>query len=117
MERKLTNRDIAEAYFMRLNGEPLSKIAETFGVSTQRMQQILPRVKTRKKLSEKFVYPNICHYMLENEFSIKKFSDLCGVCNASMSQILCGSNVSKKTIDKILEVTGMTYEMAFYREK
>lgn len=46
--------------------------------------------------------------------SIREFANKCNVAPSTMSRFLNGkTDIQKKNIDKILKVTGMTYEECF----
>lgn len=46
--------------------------------------------------------------------SIREFADKCGISPSTMSRFLNGNtDIRKKNIDKILKVTGLTYEECF----
>lgn len=114
----MTKEQKLEACSMRFDGVSLQEIADHFGVSKGRIHQITPRISTRSVRSyynETFIYPNISRWMRENRISANNFSKMIGVSQMTVSNNLRGKTPpSKKTIDKILEVTGMTYEEAFY---
>jgi plasmid maintenance system antidote protein VapI len=116
----MTKKDKADAYFLRLNGCSVEEIAQRFGVSKQRISQILPRFdrsfqKTRN--SDRCIYPVIKKYLLDNRLTYRRFAIICGLHPNSLYRNLVGDcDFSKRTIDKILAVTGMTYEQAFSTE-
>ena len=120
MKRKMTNRDRAEAYFMRLEGSSFQEIANRFGVSRQCIQQCLNGLceRTPRRNLDTIIYPAIKNYMKENRLSFNGFSHSCGISLGSIVGGLCGKNeISKRVIDAILDVTGMTYEEAFKKEE
>ena len=107
-----------EAYRMRLEGATLQSIADKFGVSLERVRQIIPPIegKTWSKDStwSRCVYPGIGQWLYENRCTYAKLAELVGVPQGTMSRWMNGVHKpSKPTIDKILKVTGMTYEQAF----
>lgn len=109
----MTNEQKAQAYLMLLNGATLKEAAETFGVSRQRMQQLFPKVFPRGPRI-KCIYPNIKRWIYENCGTQQKFAEMIGVCQKTAYDYLTGRrSPHKEIIDKILEVTGMTYEEAF----
>lgn len=115
-KQKLSTSDKIEAFSMRLNGSSLQEIADKFGVSRQCIFQIVP-TGTSYRLSNNYescIYPNIRRFLIENRYSYHRFADLCAVSLTCMHNALIGRvSPHKSTIDKILEVTGMTYEEAF----
>lgn len=117
MERKMTNKDRADAYLMRLEGASFREIAKKYGVSFQYLQNILPAVNPRKKSAYHCIYPAIANYLRENNLSCAGFAKSAGVGAVTITETLKGAHSpSKKTIDAILRITGLTYEEAF-REK
>lgn len=115
----MTKEQKIEAYSMRLDGATLREIADKFGVSFQYIQHLFPGArKDNKRRSSSIVYPNIIDFINENDISLLEFPEKCGVSyNGMMSFLLGKNNGSKKTIDKILEATGMKYEEAFAKER
>lgn len=111
----MTNEQRAEAYLMLLNGATIREASEKYGVSYQRIQQMFPGVSRRGR-KYKCVYPNIGIWINLNCATLQKFAELVGVSCESVHNYLSGRRLpNKKLIDKILEVTGMTYEEAFKR--
>lgn len=119
MERKMTNRDKAEAYFMRLEGKSFQEIANQFGVSRQNIHRILNGVceRTPRRSLDTVVFPEIRNYMSENRLSFNSFSNLLGISVGAVINGLCGKNdITKNFIDRVLDTTGMTYEQAFKKD-
>lgn len=119
MISKMTNKERAEAYFMRLEGKTFQEIADRFGVSKQNIQRLLNGVCERspRRDLDTIVYPAIKNYMKENKLSFNSISHLCGINIGPIINGLCGKNdISKRTIDAILDVTEMTYEEAFKKD-
>lgn len=118
----MTNEQKVEAYRMRLEGATLQTIGDTFGVSKEYIRQIIPAIEERswstRSALNRCVYPNISQWLVENRCTYAKFSELIGAPDASVSRWMNGIHkLSKPTIDRILKVTGMTYEQAFWQEK
>ena len=62
----------------------------------------------------KIVYPALEKYMEDKNLSYEEFGYQAGVARNTLHRVLTGDvNPSKKTIDGVLKVTGMTYEEAF----
>ena len=63
-------------------------------------------------------YPVIEIYMIKHSLSLREFARRCGVPSSTMCRLLKGdTEPSKITIDKILAVTGLSYEECFMEEK
>lgn len=108
--------DKVRAYEMRLRGSTVQEIADEFGVTKQYIAQFLPKgSRTRKpKIYESCVFPAIRNYLFKNRYTYSGFAKKCCVSDSIMRNALDGNVVmSKTTIDRILEATGMTYEEAF----
>lgn len=59
-------------------------------------------------------YPVIEIYMIKHSLSLREFARRCGVPSSTMCRLLNGqTEPSKSTIDKILAVTGLSYEVCF----
>lgn len=116
----MTKEQKIEAYAMRLNGVSLQEIADKFGVSKQYIQQTLPTEQLRSRrrhFIRKPIYPNLETWLFKRGISNKDFAAMIEVSISTTGRIVSGSqNMSKSTIDKILAVTGMTYEEAFAKE-
>lgn len=59
-------------------------------------------------------YWRIKKHIRDNGMSIREFSNKCGIAPSTMSRFLNGkTDIQKRNIDKILKVTGLTYEECF----
>lgn len=119
MERKLSNKDKAEAYYMRLEGCTLQEIADTFGVTRQAIIGFIPNVSNKYENSAKScIYPNISRWMIKNKHTYSSFAKIACVSDLALRNALHGkSEPTKITIDAILRITGLTYEDAFSTEE
>lgn len=62
-------------------------------------------------------YPRIEKYIGIEGMSLREFSKKCGIAASTMSRFLNGkTDIQKRNIDKILKVTGLTYEECFSEE-
>lgn len=110
----MTNEQKAEAYLMLLEGSTYEEVAQKMGVSKQRIHQLIPNVGSTVRQSTFWIYPNIGRWMRCNRCTLKIMSNLLGCNAASLGRYMRGeTQPDKLVIDKILEVTGMTYEEAF----
>ena len=109
---------------MRMNGATYLQIAEAFGITKQRVQQIVGKRRGnnfRPFTEERCVYPILREWLNDNKISL---AELCRMCrgNASSSNlselrvVLRGESkwVTKPTIDKLINATWLTYEKLFY---
>ena len=59
-------------------------------------------------------YPVIEIYMIKHSLSLREFARRCDIPSSTMCRMLKGdTEPSKSTIDKILAVTGLSYEECF----
>ena len=109
-----------------------SDIAKKVGVSRQFVSQIFwkhninrvnrERVGGTTLSSENCVYPALRDWWNENNMSYKKFLDLMQMSYHenninSMKYLFMGNrNIRKSIIDKLITVTGFTYEKLFSRD-
>lgn len=114
------NKMIKELYDL---GYSQSQIANKFGLSRQRVHQILGKrdQKYFRYFDEKrCVYPLLRHWLNENQISTAELTRrLFGNNNPKnqhvVSNILKGGNCLKHHIDNLLKETEITYEEAFKR--
>lgn len=110
----MTKIERLEAYRMRLEGVPVIQIAKHFGVSRQRIYDILPSTGRPVKGC---IYPNINEWMIDNEMNAFDLARAIDMSPSGLTDFLRGlHDTRKKYIDKILDVTGLTYEHAFAKE-
>lgn len=114
----MTKEDKIKAYAMRLDGASFQQIADEFGVTRQYIHQVITKPGGRDRPIRRYIYPNIAIWMHEKRHSAKALAADIQVSQQCITKILKGKgNPSKQTIDRILEVTGMTYEQAFFQDK
>lgn len=59
-------------------------------------------------------YISIESYIRTQGISLREFANKCGIAPPTMSRFLSGkTDIQKSNIDKILKVTGMSYEECF----
>lgn len=116
----MTNEQIEEMGKMRNDGYTLQEIADKFGVSKQWVAQLIPTggYKMNPETLDKMVYPNIANWMRKNHYNMRKLVSETGLTLQTLRRMLIeGRDPRKYQIDKILKVTGLTYEVAFYKEE
>ena len=111
---------------MKNEGKTYQAIADEFGISKQRVQQLIGTRDARyfrhiKKTA--CIYKGIRTYLNDNKISVAEFVRRVYGCyhpvymSRIMSKLRGSNDIQKRYIDKILEVTGLTYEVAFELEE
>lgn len=118
--QKMSDEKWEKARQMRISGSTLQEIANEFGISKQRVEQVLngvgPRAINRKLFPKraKCIFPRITKYMDEKEMSLNKFAFDSGLDYYKIRSAFSGrTELRMSEINTILRVTGMTYEEAF----
>lgn len=120
-EVKLTNRDLAEIFYMILEGNSVRDAAEKFGVSHQRIYKKFDTLgfdfKCNKNYRVASRYPNIAKWLNDHKYNERNLAEKAGVSYSTINKFLNGKqNLRRSNIQKILYVTGLTYEEAFATE-
>ena len=111
-----------EKMALRDKGMTYQQIADHLGISYQAVAQTLTKYSPshfRIVKPSGCAYTNIRNWMNANKVGMSEFVRRCGLGNSysnknRMTGYLKGkSDPPKRTIDKILSVTGLTYEEAF----
>ena len=115
----MTKEEKLEAFAMLLDGHTLQTVGERFGISKQGVQQMLTVTNIRIDMAaQSCVYPNISRWMAQNGYGYMSIAKMCDITPQTVQRALSkGSDCKKSFIDKILKVTGMTYEEAFDQTK
>ncbi len=118
--------ELTKAYLAaRESGMSYREIAEMFGVSFQRVAQVCGKYNPHRFqfITETgCIYPNWRKWMNDNKVSRYELVRRMGLITSQtefvnrMSDYMRGVSEPKKWfIDKLLEATGMTYEVLFYK--
>lgn len=102
------------------NGSTFQEVANELGYSKQYIHMMFGEMfKGRRVTMERYcIYPNIFSYMKKNRLTRAEFAKKIGVSTAQMYGVLKGERkTTKHFIDRILEITGMTYEEAFMEKE
>lgn len=124
----MTREQKIEMFAMRLDGYTLQEIGDKYGITRERVRQILTTVACRKanirKVTENLKYPNLSKWMRDNDVSmgelwVKMGNKPANSGTTKISRLLKGDaslGLRMDQIKKILEITGMTFEEAFAEE-
>lgn len=116
---------LQEKQALRDKGMTYQQIADHLGISYQAVANVLSKNNPRlfRFISESgCAYPNLRRWMNENKVGKRELLRRCGLAVAPgnvarLESYLSGRvDLPKRTIDKILSVTGMSYEEVFWRE-
>ena len=112
----MTKAQKLEAYKMRLEGMTLQSIADKFGVTREYIRQITPLAGPSHRTG--YAFPNIAKWLHTEGIYNYEFADMLGVSGATLGSWLLGkTEPSLYAIRKIIEVTGMPFEVAFAVEE
>lgn len=114
----MTREQKEEAYQLREMGATLQYLGDKYGVTRERIRQILEVYEARRHgISDSLKnckYPALRHWMIVNDANYTRLAKLCGTTmDAIRNGLTEKTDIKKKTIDAILSVTGFTYEEAF----
>lgn len=114
----MTNKEIAVALVNK--GFTYEAVGNVLGISRQAVHQFVRyRVTNHNSLGRKTIYPNLLKWSIEHKCTKSIFLTRMGFeadCGniAKLSRVLSGKQQpSKNYIDKMLQVTGLSYEMMF----
>lgn len=114
----MTREEIIEMFEMRLDGETLENIAGKYGVTKERVRQLLTPSQRAPKVFV-CIYPGLKKWMMDNEYSCPRFINDSGLpvhINTFYSCITGKSTFNINVIKCILAFTGLTFEEAFGEE-
>jgi len=108
---------------MKLDGYSFEYIGERFGVSRQRVQQILSgrgsgkrNAASKQNRLSRYIFPQIAIWMNEHDYTLTMMAEEIGVLPTTLSKQLLGHcDPPLKTVRKIIEITGLPFEAAFER--
>lgn len=117
-EENMTVDEKVEAYRMLLNGSTYQEISDKFGVTRQRIQQLIPGVSTKRKAAiNSCVYKGISRWMQEKRYGYNDLAKMASISYQNLYMMMTGkTSLSKRSIDKILDATSLTYEEAFQKK-
>ena len=109
----MTKEEKIDMFAMRANGCTLQQVADKYGITRERVRQILfAYAKPRKE--KVYAYPNISHWMEENGVTLSQLADNCKLSYNAVREYLNGvRDPNFIFVQYILKETGMPFEVAF----
>lgn len=104
---------------MRAKGMTYEEIGEVLGITKQRVHQIATIQHNdhfRAESVRQIRFVGLRNWMLKNRVKICELEKMCGLSKVYRSIVTDSYEPSKRTIDAILKVTGLTYEECFREE-
>ena len=113
---KRDRAELIDMFTMRVSGNTLQKIGDKYGITRERVRQILlSAIKCPKVTWEGIVYPNLRKWLKDHNLSMLKFGKMVGFASPSLCEkkLKGMSSFNLEQINKILEITGLTFNEAF----
>jgi DNA-binding phage protein len=99
-------------------GESMASVARDFDLTRSRIEQIVHFKSRRTHWGDSCVFPAIKAWMQTNRIAWNEFSEMCDLSYQTLRHALSdGGNPTKRVIDEVLKLTGMSYEEAFAKEE
>ena len=109
----MTKEEKIDMFAMRANGCTLQQVADKYGITRERVRQILLAYSAPRK-EKVYAYPNISHWMAENGVTLSKLADNCKLSYNTVRGYLNGvRDPNFIFVQYILKETGMPFEVAF----
>ena len=116
----MTKDQVKDMFSMRLEGFTLLEIGEKYGISKERVRQLLSDAAggRNRVIRKNYVFPNIENWMYEKDIMQDEIAKECGCSQNNVSSILIGKyKPSFDFISAVLRMSGMTFEEAFQRRE
>ena len=109
----MTKEEKIDMFAMRLNGCTLQQVADKYGITRERVRQILFAYTAPRK-EKVYAYPNISHWMAENGVTLSQLADNCKLSYNTVRGYLNGVREPNFIfVQYILKETRMPFEVAF----
>jgi predicted transcriptional regulator len=114
----MTREDIVRMFEMRIDGATYEEIGKEFGVTRERIRQILEKNIKQPivPVEQTYIYPGLRNWMLTNGCNANKLRNETNVCKTMTgfyNKLKGRSNFSINEIKTLLSYTGLTFEEAF----
>ena len=116
MVERWTNDEKLNVVRMRLEGSTLQEIADEYGCSKQNIDRLLYSIYSihGNKVSKNIAFPELKEWMIEHNCTVSKMARNTGINYQTLYTSLVGRNKpSIKTINAVLDYTGLTFQQAF----
>ena len=109
----MTKEEKIDMFAMRSNGCTLQQVADKYGITRERVRQILFAYTAPRK-EKVYAYPNISNWMEENGVTLSQLADNCKLSYNTVRGYLNGAREPNFIfVQYILKETGMPFEVAF----
>ena len=109
----MTKEEKIDMFAMRANGCTLQQVAVKYGITRERVRQILLAYSAPRK-EKVYAYPNISNWMAENGVTLSQLADNCKLSYNTVRGYLNGvRDPNFIFVQYILKETGMPFEVAF----
>ena len=109
----MTKEEKIDMFAMRVNGCTLQQVADKYGITRERVRQILFAYTAPRK-EKVYAYPNISHWMEANGVTLSQLADNCKLSYNTVRGYLKGIREPNFIfVQYILKETGMPFEVAF----
>ena len=109
----MTKEEKIDMFAMRANGCTLQQVAVKYGITRERVRQILLAYTAPRK-EKVYAYPNISNWMEENGVTLSQLADNCKLSYKTVRAYLKGIREPNFIfVQYILKETGMPFEVAF----
>ena len=109
----MTKEEKIDMFAMRANGCTLQQVAVKYGITRERVRQILLAYTAPRK-EKVYAYPNISNWMEENGVTLSQLADNCKLSYNTVRGYLNGVREPNFIfVQYILKETGMPFEVAF----
>ena len=109
----MTKEEKIDMFAMRANGCTLQQVAGKYGITRERVRQILLAYTAPRK-EKVYAYPNISHWMEANGVTLSQLADNCKLSYNTVRGYLKGIREPNFIfVQYILKETGMPFDVAF----
>lgn len=117
MRHRWTKEEKLDVFAMRIDGFTLQEIGDKYGVTREAIRSMLSATCGESGIvKRRYVYPNIAEWMMEKHMTQTELCKKIGIAQNTVSSIMRGrQNPNFSFVTAILQLTGMTFDEAFYK--